>query len=517
MSRFVAVAFLMLSVGSTCAAHAADVEPTIPYTRQVPSSGTRVYRFGIYDAAVEGAELWFEEKQIRHASRTLKHDLGSVVPFANGIAGPLDFSEQYWVEVAYLSRGAWKVLPGRDRLAVVPYALWSVNQGMGKEAGPAGPEGPQGPPGPQGEPGPQGDVGPQGVPGVSGPIGLQGPKGDPGPSGSPGSPGEPGPRGDVGLTGPGGPKGDVGPQGVPGVPGPEGPQGPKGDPGPAGPQGPGCSGNPTLAGRQCPENFYLSGFDAEGNFICLSLSNAEPSPPPTTCEGCHNGNPNYPLAPNVMGNGTNAAGVGASPKPYDDGDWGYNVNGHGANGTAPNTPKSSWGAPYLNSNVGCTDCHDISLPASGAGRHQNGILNSAERKLNPSENTAHLRVDGANPFIVAGSNDWDVQVSFDDACYLRCHQQRGVADMRHDSDGMPVVNAAQFGTFMTKIDGETILYPIDSALTTNASTAAGDFAPCISCHNPHGTPTARVWTTTNRMVRAPFSGPSPSLCDACHI
>ncbi|MHB8837038.1 MAG: hypothetical protein ACYC9Y_15220 [Candidatus Methylomirabilia bacterium] len=490
------------------------MELTIPYARQVPSSGTYLFRFGIYDAPIDGKELWFEEKPYRLPGRTLRHNLGSVVSFMNGVDGQLDFSEQYWVEVSYLKRGAWKVLPGRDRFAVAPYALWSVNQGTGREAGPAGPAGPQGPEGPQGPSGPQGDQGPkgdagltgpagpkgdtgaQGAPGAAGPSGLQGPKGDPGPSGSQGSPGEPGPRGDAGLVGP---------------------AGPKGDPGPAGPQGPGGSCNLALAGRQCPANFYLSGFDADGNFICLPLAGSELPTPPTTCEGCHNGNPDYPLAPNVMGNGTSAAGVGTSPKPYDDGDWGYNVNGHGANGTAPNTPKSIGGAPYLTSNVGCTACHDILLPASGDGRHLNGILNSAEHKLNPSENTAHLRVDGAYPFIVAGSNDWDVQVAFDDACYLRCHQLSGVNNMRHDSDGLPVVNAAQFGTHMTKPDGETIVYPIDSALTTSAGTAPGDYAPCISCHNPHGTPVAKTWTTTNRMVRAPFNGPNPTLCDACHI
>ena len=41
----------------------------------------------------------------------------------------------------------------------------------------------------------------------------------------------------------------------------------------------------------------------------MSTGRAATSPPvhetnpPATCEGCHNGNPNYPLAPNVMGNG----------------------------------------------------------------------------------------------------------------------------------------------------------------------------------------------------------------------
>jgi len=218
-----------------------------------------------------------------------------------------------------------------------------------------------------------------------------------------------------------------------------------------------------------------------------------------------------------MGNGTSLAGVGSVPRPYDDGDWGYNVNGHGANGTAPNTPRSGGGAPYLSPALACTDCHDVSLPASGGGRHMNGILNSVVLKLSPSENTAHLRLDGPNPFIVSGTEDWDVQVAFDDACYLRCHQGAQVADMRHALDDIPAVNAVQFGTHLTYPDGESVVYPIDSALTTNASVAPEDFAPCISCHDPHGTPVPVTLSSTNKMARDAFSGDDVTLCAGCHL
>jgi hypothetical protein len=53
------------------------------------------------------------------------------------------------------------------------------------------------------------------------------------------------------------------------------------------------------------------------------------------CEVCHSNDPNniyLGTAPNVMGNGTSPVGVGTTPKPYDDGDWGYNVNGHADHG-----------------------------------------------------------------------------------------------------------------------------------------------------------------------------------------
>ncbi len=246
----------------------------------------------------------------------------------------------------------------------------------------------------------------------------------------------------------------------------------------------------------------------------------------TRCEMCHNGNPEYPLAPNVMGNGDNPDGTGTTPKPYDNGTWGYNVNGHGANGTATNTPKRQIApdvfVPYLTPNAACTDCHDISQPSTGDGRHQNGILNSVDWKLNPSENTAHLRTDGAYPFIVSGENAWDVQVGFDLACYQRCHQPSSVGNMRHARDLVlgprnlnNVLNAVRFGDKGSIADGESILYPIDTALTTNASSAADDFAPCISCHNPHGTSVVEPSRTTNRMMRDQFYEQS-TLCLTCH-
>jgi hypothetical protein len=248
------------------------------------------------------------------------------------------------------------------------------------------------------------------------------------------------------------------------------------------------------------------------------------------CEGCH-GNPPHvgsdglpgtaDDAPNVLGNGVNPAGVGGTPKPNDDGTYGYNVNGHGANGTAPHAPLEyvSGNPPryvaYLTPNLACDACHDIAQPAAGAGRHLNGILNSVDAKLNPSENTAHLRTDGAYPFIVSGSNAWDVQIGFDSACYLRCHASAAVANMRHASDAFPVANAVRFGEALTFANGEGVSYPIDSALTTNASAAPEDFAPCISCHNPHGTSVVEPTLTMNRMVRANYRNPS-TLCLVCH-
>jgi hypothetical protein len=257
------------------------------------------------------------------------------------------------------------------------------------------------------------------------------------------------------------------------------------------------------------------------------------------CAGCHGNPPDAGLdgtpgtaddAPNVMGDGTSAAGTGSTPKPYDDGYWGFNVNGHGANGTAANTPKQildpgppAITGPYLKPNAACADCHDLAQPAAGSARHLNGILNSVERKCNPSENTAHLRSDGSYPYVVAGGNQWDVQIGFDRACWLRCHQSKGLSNMRHARDltlsptNLNVTpNAVRLGDKVTRQDGLNILYPIDVALTTNASTAPDHFVPCISCHNPHGTATLEPHKSTNRMVRDQYHEQS-TLCRVCHV
>ena len=90
------------------------------------------------------------------------------------------------------------VLPVRQPLTAVAFALSPGPQGL---QGPTGPQGLTGPSGPQG---PIGQVGPMGPPGVQGPVGP------------------------IGVTGPRGQTGDTGPQGPLGPQGPVGPQGPPG-------------------------------------------------------------------------------------------------------------------------------------------------------------------------------------------------------------------------------------------------------------------------------------------------
>lgn len=73
-------------------------------------------------------------------------------------------------------------------------------------------------------------------------------------------PGEIGPQGPQGIPGPPGPVGPVGPVGPQGVAGMQGPAGPQGIPGIT-----------QLAGKMCPRNKVLVGFNKAGLLVCKGL------------------------------------------------------------------------------------------------------------------------------------------------------------------------------------------------------------------------------------------------------
>lgn len=177
MRKISACLALALSVAVVGVAFAGEpVHREIPYSKKVSlyTPKTYTFHFSIYDAATDGTELWFEDLSLQLKSKTLTHNLGSVIAFADADAGPLDFSEQYWIQVSYWYRNAWKVLGTRDKLTASPYALGGVNPG---------PQGEQGIQGIQGEPGPKGDTGDPGDKGAPGTPGLQGIQGETGPPG----------------------------------------------------------------------------------------------------------------------------------------------------------------------------------------------------------------------------------------------------------------------------------------------------------------------------------------------
>jgi hypothetical protein len=212
-------------------------------------------------------------------------------------------------------------------------------------------------------------------------------------------------------------------------------------------------------------------------------------------------------APNVMGDGNSAAGTGApTPKPYDNGTYGFNVNGHGRDDT-PAVPGNSI-------NVACAACHDINVPT---GTHLDGVING---RLTPSDtrtaNSFHLLAAYVK---AAPTSEQDVQVTFDNACATLCH---GVAiDMRHAVDTVPIANAVQFGTHATYNEPANTPPPImfyDKHLKTNVTyDGLPNFAVCVSCHDPHGTnvvsPRADL---NNKMMLYKWSNPS-TLCVKCHL
>lgn len=103
-----------------------------------PVTGSRLFRFRLYDAASGGAQVG--------------PTLGAAAAVTNGrFAVELDFGaspftgEARWLEID-VSEGAgfpYTTLTPRQALTATPYALYALN-------GPAGPPGPQGPPGPTG-------------------------------------------------------------------------------------------------------------------------------------------------------------------------------------------------------------------------------------------------------------------------------------------------------------------------------------------------------------------------------
>src|SRR4030042_4099813 len=116
------VAFLLLGV---TLAHAAPVIKRIPYEKatSLPIPGTYTIRFSLWDTGIVGTgnQVWSEEKTIKLTSSSIiKTELGGKNPLAD-----VDFSNQLWVQVEReISENTDEVLVSRDRLKVVPYAMW---------------------------------------------------------------------------------------------------------------------------------------------------------------------------------------------------------------------------------------------------------------------------------------------------------------------------------------------------------------------------------------------------------
>ena len=84
---------------------------------------------------------------------------------------------------------------------------------------------------------------------------------------------------------------------------------------------------------------------------------------------------------------------------------------------------------------------------------------------------------------------------------------------------------ARFGRKGTYANGDTVsltpgfapYWPIDCDLNTAADAADDDYAPCVSCHDPHGTGATDAKRTgpSNAMLRANWLS-EKTLCQVCH-
>lgn len=184
---------------------------------------------------------------------------------------------------------------------------------------------------------------------------------------------------------------------------------------------------------------------------------------------------------------------------------------------SPSIQQGGHGDPGGKPAVGCTGaagCHDQRLPQ--VSQHRNGVHEPGSSNL--SVNPWHLR----SGFISATpSQDWDVQVTFDNFCFTACHQGLGVANMRHQGAGAER-SYLQLGYGLTEPTGKGIPadMPLDNDLTSAARSGVPVFAPCITCHDPHGTGTIDNGQTdtpvTNHMLRRRWKNKF-QLCVFCHI
>jgi len=207
-------------------------------------------------------------------------------------------------------------------------------------------------------------------------------------------------------------------------------------------------------------------------FSCAAPMPVKPPPVDVSrCRDCHAGNKAYPLAADVY--------------QY------WESSGHGL------FLKRRDHIPD------CAACHDL----QGSAGHLDGMRNLQSR------NTYHL-VQGylsADPV-----KECDVQVAFDNYCWTSCHQPLSIPDMRHERDGDPAKGAVLMGQHGTleKALGDS---PMDSDISLARPALSGPpyCAPCVSCHNPHGTGATSKTGATNRMARDSYREPS-RLCGRCH-
>jgi hypothetical protein len=186
-----------------------------------PVMGATMFTFTVYDAAMNGNNLWSEQQTITLDSGYFSAQLGTGKAFPAGLFANATTNLYLGITV-----NSDPELSPRQPLLSVPYALVADNaigditphtvsvggnpviDKSGNWVGPAtglqGPTGPAGPAGAAGAMGLPGATGAAGPAGPTGPAGLQGIQGIQGPPGANGAPGATGATGPTGPTGPSG-------------------------------------------------------------------------------------------------------------------------------------------------------------------------------------------------------------------------------------------------------------------------------------------------------------------------
>jgi hypothetical protein len=107
-------------------AAASTPERLITYTKQTSlAAGTYNFSFKLYDSPTSATALWSSGKvTLRLRTPVLVYTLGSG---SVKIPASIDFSQQLYVRVVKTGPGSSKVIAGRERLAISPYALYGAS------------------------------------------------------------------------------------------------------------------------------------------------------------------------------------------------------------------------------------------------------------------------------------------------------------------------------------------------------------------------------------------------------
>jgi hypothetical protein len=184
---------------------------------------------------------------------------------------------------------------------------------------------------------------------------------------------------------------------------------------------------------------------------------------------------------------------------------GVQVNGHGANGKLRQTRRAPSIAQTRRASIAMT---------STTLKHLDGAVDAT-----PLADQSQSLSPGGWLHQVP-TNEWDVQVTFDNYCWTACHQAAGTVNHRHESDTNPATGVVEFGTHQSS-DAPLNTPPPYMFHDANVTwlgpfNGSPNFALCVSCHNPHGTDVVQPGENgSNHMLIYQYKMPS-LLCRACH-